>query len=269
MPLTRPQLGHDHPMEYSWDRRVARAHQLAAANEDARPLLTTYARLLELQSDAARALAQLSLTGGIEQDLHALATAAHPMLTAAVTLCPLPVATAITRLLHSSDTVFAAALVHAWEDTAGFTERFVLQPYAEQLAARRIAPSIRRAAHGRSSCPFCGGSPQLSILHADDARHGGGRSLQCAMCSTIWPSRRVVCANCGEEDEHRLAYYVATGLEHVRVDACDTCRQYLKAVDVTRLGHAVPVVDEIATSALDVWAVQHGYCKVELSLVGT
>ncbi len=268
MPLTRPPLGHDQRVQYSWDRRIERAHQLAATNEDARPLLTTYARLLELQRDAALALARVSLTGGIEQDLHALRSAAHPMLTEAATICPLPVVTDIMRLLHS-DTAFAASLVQAWTDTTGFTERFVLQPYAEELAARTLAPSIRRAMRSRSSCPFCGGSPQLSILHADGVGDGGGRSLQCAMCSTIWPSRRVVCANCGEEDEHRLAYYIATGLDYVRVDACDTCRHYLKAVDVTRLGHAVPVVDEIAATPLDLWAVQHGYCKVELSLVGT
>jgi len=42
-------------MHYSWDRRVGRAHELAAATEDARPLLTMRARLLELQRGAAEA----------------------------------------------------------------------------------------------------------------------------------------------------------------------------------------------------------------------
>jgi FdhE protein len=159
--------------------------------------------------------------------------------------------------------------MHAWDGAPGFTGRFVLQPYAEHLAARRIAPAIRRTSRGGSSCPFCAGSPQVSILHADGAGAGGGRSLQCAMCATTWSFGRVRCANCGEEDEHQLGYYSATALDHLRVDACDTCRHYLKAVDLTRLGTAVPVVDEIAGSALDLWAVQHGYCKIELSLVGT
>jgi formate dehydrogenase maturation protein FdhE len=39
-------------------------------------------------------------------------------------------------------------------------------------------------------------------------------------------------------------------------------------VDLTRLGFAVPLVDEVATAALDVWAREHGYKKIELNLVG-
>jgi len=256
-------------MHYSWDRRVARAHELAAATEDARPLLTIYARLLELQRDAAEAFRRVSLSGGIEQDVHVLRAAAGAMLAGAAAVCPLTVVTEVTRLRESRDSEFSSALADAWRTARGFAERFVLQPYAEQLAEQRMAPAVRREQKGTSSCPFCGGAPQLSILHADGAADGGGRSLQCAMCATIWPFRRVLCANCGEENEHRLGYYVADGLEHMRVDSCESCRHYLKAVDLTRLGTAVPVVDEIAGAALDVWAVQHGYCKIELSLVGT
>ena len=256
-------------MKYSWDQRIARAHQLAATKEDARSLLRIYARLLELQRDATHQLTRIALSGSIEQDLHALRVAADPMF-AGADICPLTVVTEINRLRDSSDEDFASALLEAWlSPGGGFAARFVLQPYAEQLAARDIAPLARRDVRAGFSCPFCGGSPQLSILHAGAAGDGGGRSLQCAMCSTTWPFRRVRCANCGEEDEHRLGYYSATELDHLRVEACDTCRYYMKAVDLTRLGIAVPIVDEIAGSALDVWAVQHGYCKVELSLVGT
>ena len=39
--------------------------------------------------------------------------------------------------------------------------------------------------------------------------------------------------------------------DHLRIDACDTCRYYLKAVDLTRLGLAVPIVDEVAGAPLD------------------
>jgi formate dehydrogenase accessory protein FdhE len=256
-------------MKYSWDERVARAHQLAVANEDARLLLSIYARLLELQRDATHQLARVALSGSIEQDLHALRAVAVPMF-AGADVCPPTVVTAMYRLRDSRDDDFAAALLEAWVTPGSdFAPRFVLQPYAEQLAARGIAPLARRDSHAGPSCPFCAGPPQLSILHAETAAEGGGRLLQCAMCSTTWSFGRVRCAYCGEEDEHQLGYYSASGLDHVRVDACDTCRHYLKAVDLTRLGTAVPVVDEIAACALDVWAVEHGYCKIELSLVGT
>jgi formate dehydrogenase maturation protein FdhE len=39
-------------------------------------------------------------------------------------------------------------------------------------------------------------------------------------------------------------------------------------VDLTRLGFAIPLVDEVAAAALDVWANEHGYAKIELNLVG-
>jgi formate dehydrogenase maturation protein FdhE len=39
-------------------------------------------------------------------------------------------------------------------------------------------------------------------------------------------------------------------------------------VDLTKNGHADPVVDEIASSPLDLWAQEHGYSKLELNVVG-
>jgi formate dehydrogenase maturation protein FdhE len=39
-------------------------------------------------------------------------------------------------------------------------------------------------------------------------------------------------------------------------------------VDLTRLGHAQPLVDEVAAAPLDLWAVEHGYTKIALNLIG-
>jgi formate dehydrogenase maturation protein FdhE len=39
-------------------------------------------------------------------------------------------------------------------------------------------------------------------------------------------------------------------------------------VDLTRLGLAAPLVDEVYAAPLDLWAGEHGYSKVELNLVG-
>jgi len=78
----------------------------------------------------------------------------------------------------------------------------------------------------------------------------------------------VLCPSCGEGDERKLAYFRAPVLEYVRVDACESCRRYLKTVDLGQLGLAVPLVDEVAAAPLDVWARDHGYEKIELNLVG-
>jgi FdhE protein len=52
------------------------------------------------------------------------------------------------------------------------------------------------------------------------------------------------------------------------VEACDTCKYYLKSVDMTVDGLAVPLADEIATASLDIWAVEHGFSKVSPNLMG-
>jgi formate dehydrogenase maturation protein FdhE len=44
------------------------------------------------------------------------------------------------------------------------------------------------------------------------------------------------------------------GLGHVRADVCDTYRTYLNCIDLTKTGLAIPVVDELATIPLDLWA---------------
>ena len=97
---------------------------------------------------------------------------------------------------------------------------------------------------------------------------GAKRWLLCAVCSTEWPFRRVLCWNCGEENKDKLPIYTAAEFPAVRVDACDNCHIYLKSIDLTKDGHAVPLVDEIATVALDIWAEEHGYGKLETNLLG-
>ena len=42
----------------------------------------------------------------------------------------------------------------------------------------------------------------------------------------------------------------------------------MKSVDLSRLGLAVPLVDEVAGAPLDLWARERGYEKIELNLVG-
>jgi FdhE protein len=52
------------------------------------------------------------------------------------------------------------------------------------------------------------------------------------------------------------------------VEARDTCKLYLKAVDLTKNGLAVPEIDELASVALDLWAAEHGYTKLQVNLFG-
>jgi FdhE protein len=60
----------------------------------------------------------------------------------------------------------------------------------------------------------------------------------------------------------------APEFKHVRVGACHSCRTYIKSVDLTMDGHAVPVADETASVALNIWAAEHDYSKLESNILG-
>jgi FdhE protein len=96
---------------------------------------------------------------------------------------------------------------------------------------------------------------------------GGQRSLICSFCLAEWEFRRLLCAGCGEQDPAKLPVYAAEELPHVRVDACDSCKSYIKTVDLTKSGLGEPVVDEIASVALDLWAQMRGYAKLQVNLL--
>ena len=115
-------------------------------------------------------------------------------------------------------------------------------------------------------CPVCGARPQAAVLRPEG--DGGKRFLLCSLCLTEWEFRRILCPVCGEEDYQKLPRYSAEDRAAARVEACDTCHFYLKSIDLTVDGHAVPLVDEVATVPLDLWAEEHGYKKAERNLMG-
>jgi FdhE protein len=172
------------------------------------------------------------------------------------------------QIARSGSSLTEALLTEHWEGSAlydptgRFFARVLLQPFAEYLASRGDIHSEGTP----STCPFCNARPVAAVLRGEG--DGGKRSLLCSMCGTEWLYRRVICPSCGEENKDRLPIYIAAEIDYVRVDACDTCQTYLKAVDLTKNGRAVPVVDEIATVALNIWAEEHGYAKLEANLLG-
>ena len=142
-----------------------------------------------------------------------------------------------------------------------FYARVLAQAEAEERAhAAEVKGSVQPL------CPFCGEKPVAAVLRPEG--EGGKRYLLCSLCLTEWEFRRLLCPNCGEEDKDKLPVYTAEEFPHVRVEACDTCHVYLKAVDLTKNGLAVPEVDELASVALDLWAAEHGYAKLQTNLFG-
>ena len=252
---------------WSYEARIARAAELANIQPAARELLNFYGELARLQQTVFDALQSSGCT-----DLDAL----------------LPHFPLLLQILRRSGTKLLAdfgaerlqskddlrqLLIACWEgDAPGEPERFyarvLLQPYAEHLASRGQADwqSAAGLQPAPQSCPFCGKRPVAGVLRGEG--EGAKRSLLCSFCSTEWPFRRVLCPNCGQEDKDRLPLYLSPEFQHVRVEACDVCKTYIKSIDLTKDGHAVPVVDELAAVALDLWAEEHGYVKMEPNLLG-
>jgi FdhE protein len=147
---------------------------------------------------------------------------------------------------------------------AQFLARAFLQPYAEFRAAQTLKPPVVMTMR---VCPLCGARPLMGVLRVEG--DSGKRFLLCSFCSQEWEFRRIHCPTCGEEAEGKLPVYVAEQLPHIRVEACDTCKFYLRTVDLTKDGHAVPLVDDLAAVPLSLWAHEHGYSRLQPNLLGT
>lgn len=255
-----------------WDKQTARAMELAGSVAGANELLVFYARLSRAQGQVYRYVKANngSLSGALRHDL--------PILHAAFDTILWAVETGPSHLVDQGRTLKSTAvddidrmLLDYWSDPSDtdFFAKAFLQPYGQYVAS--TPPPLRdpNAQISNRRCPFCGGKPQLSVLQSKEpGAESGNRDLMCAKCLSLWPFLRAVCAHCGEDQPSKLAYFQSPAYEHVRVEACDTCKHYLKGIDLTRLGNAQPLVDEVAAAALDVWAIEHGYRKIELNLVG-
>jgi FdhE protein len=225
-------------MVLSEDRRIRidRAKLLARKYPESAHLLELYTQLTLLQDDIA---------ANLQPDVRKLAAYVPRLQALAPHIrCPL------------TDDFF---LSEPASDEGKFFWRVLMKPYAEHF---RKPPGDEVG----PTCPSCGSRPVVGVLRGEG--DGARRALVCHLCALEWPYRRVICPNCGEEDKEKLPVYVAAEIDHIRVEACDTCRAYLKSVDLTKDGFAVPDVDEIATVALNLWAEEHGYTKIETNVLG-
>jgi len=260
-------------MEF-WDKHIKRTRQLTKQASGAKELLQFYAQLLQSQKEIYeifRSRKDWLPSGELEKDLPAIHEASSSLFETVASHGPAALAADARVLLKDGDQALDQMLLGYWRDSSDvqFFPKAILQPYARWLSETGARPFGRELSGGERTCPFCGGHPQVSFLQArEGSAESGNRDLICATCLTSWQFRRVVCAKCGEERPAQLGYFHSPEFDHVRIEACDSCKHYLKGVDLTRLGFAAPLVDEIYAAPLDLWAREHGYTKIELNLVG-
>ncbi len=258
-----------------WSKRIERAIDLAERHSSAAEVLVFYGRILEFQKTLYDSISSRPAPSGegpfrerldvdtAMQQLPALLSLVQKsgpskLAQQAAEISRTP-AEQQRRMLHD----FLMEADGGDEGATAFFARVLFQPLAEHLAA---APAAQLAGFSGSACPVCSAKPQVAVLRPEG--DGGKRFLVCSFCLTEWEFRRILCPICGEEDNASLPRYSAEGISAVRVEGCDTCNYYLKGVDMTVDGLAVPMVDEVATVPLDVWAVEHGYKKISLNLMG-
>ncbi len=56
--------------------------------------------------------------------------------------------------------------------------------------------------------------------------------------------------------------------KNVRIEACETCRRYVKSIDLTLDARPLPEVDDLVSLAMDLWAIEEGWTRLEPGWAG-
>lgn len=222
-----------------------------------------------LAADAVTAHGKEPLTGHLDEDAERLPGLASSILRFAAESGPPGLAEeARTRQQDLPSTTLSRLLVY-WagdlESSEDYLSRAILRPYVESLRTINVAPD---RVHNRGQCPFCGGAPWVSARREGSTMEGARRMLACALCGGEWLFGRILCPSCFEEDPHKLPSFEDARHPNVRIEACETCRRYIKSIDLSEDARPIPEVDDLATIAMDLWAVEQGYARIEPGLAG-
>jgi formate dehydrogenase accessory protein FdhE len=266
-----------------YDARIRRAEKLIAEKSSASELLSFYKRIASFQkgflaqiADAGAEQAEIPQFGSLRDrlDLTLLLPHFRNYLSLVEQNAPNALAAAAREIAALPAESWIAILTAYWENGglfdqqigafAQFFPRAFLQPYAAYVAGRTAVPPVLATPR---VCPLCGGRPLFGVLRLEG--DGGKRCMVCSFCGYEWEFRRILCPTCGEEEEKKLPVYVAEQFPHVRVEACETCKFFVRTIDLTKDGYAVPVVDDLAAIPLTLWAHEHGYSRLQPNLLGS
>jgi formate dehydrogenase accessory protein FdhE len=253
-------------------RRAARAEELLRASTTGAPLLFAsglYRAQGVLAEAVATAHARQRLSGRLEADLDFVSDSLGALLRYAAAAGP-PALAEEARARESEEIGVTRARLNAcWagdrETGEDYLTRALLRPYVEVLAGVGIPPDRR---HRPGRCPFCAGPPWIAARRPGAEMDGARCFLGCALCGGEWLFNRIRCPACEEEDPARLPSYQSDAYPAVRIESCETCRRYVKSIDLTLDARPIPEVDDLASLALDLWAAEQGLTRIEPGLAG-
>ncbi len=191
-------------------------------------------------------------------------------------------ASALSKALEDKSLNLDTAMqAHLDGDEAFFSTWAKTTPSAPRalpmLVQAAMTPSLERAAmelesrtdlsqswdHGH--CPLCGSMPIMSELREKE----GFRYNICGFCHAEYHAPRLQCPFCLEKDMDKLEYYEAAEEPGVRVNACKTCKLYIKTTDFRNLDRrSLPLLDDLESLSLDVAAREKKYKRPTLSAWG-
>lgn len=185
---------------------------------------------------------------------------------------PLDLAPVLQAALDGDRAAVDAAAFAAQVDAAAFAQllELALQPVLWEAAGRvaaLIAPDTLDRWY-RGFCPVCGSWPSLAELVGSERR----RVLRCGRCGTGWSWIVLLCPYCGNDD-HRTLGALHEGADDgpltagepaaaagARVDTCERCHGYLKAITAFASYPTVRLAaEDVATLHLDIAAGEAGY----------
>jgi formate dehydrogenase maturation protein FdhE len=256
-----------------FERRAARAELLVRAAPAAEEPLAFAAGLYRAQarlaSTLAAAHAEEPLTGRLEADVDRFLAPAAAVTRYAAESGPDALSEDAGQRLADAPATARERLHVFWEgnrtSSEDYLSRAILRPYVELLRAAGVPP---HRSHRNGLCPLCGGAPWIGVRREGSQMEGARRLLACALCGGEWPFGRILCPSCFEADPRRLPAFTSEAHPTVRIEACETCQRYVKSIDLSEDARPIPEVDDLVSIAMDLWALEKGFERIEPGLAG-
>lgn len=139
-----------------------------------------------------------------------------------------------------------------------FLVEMAYRPYVKALS-KSVNENVTYDGYHNKNCPVCGETARI-MREAD----GGKREACCTRCETVWELLRLQCPLCKSEDHEKLQYIKAGTEESRKIYACDTCKGYVKYIDMKEmLDKPSFFLIDLETIYLDMIAAQQGYGVIE------
>ena len=133
--------------------------------------------------------------------------------------------------------------------------------------ARSSVPPDR--VHRQGACPFCGGAPWVGARREGSLMEGAtpdARLRAVRRRVALRPHPLPVLSRA----ESRAGSRRSRSERHptVRIEACETCHRYVKSIDLSEDARPIPEVDDLVSLAMDLWAREQGFERIEPGIAG-